>query len=97
MTERETIYEIAFAKAESLLRDHRLRYRTNEGMAYEVILKAMEKSGEIKVGPTEDDKKRLRSVIEGLDTAMARQTHGDIILNAFKWTTTELEKSWGMK
>ncbi len=70
-------------------------YSNRDG--YKLLLDAVSEFNKIKDGPTENDKKRLRSVIEGLNTAMARETHGDIILNAFKWTTTELAKSWGMK
>ena len=64
---------------------------------HDAILKTGHPIGDaIKDGPTEDDKKRLRSIISWLDNHTVRESV-DKVTVALLWTVWELAKSWGIK
>ena len=69
---------------------------SGEGYDTGPIIDAFEAADKAKTEPSEDDKKRLRSVLAGLDNPAVKESD-DMALQSLKWTTTELAKSWGME
>lgn len=65
-------------------------------LIYGTVVTAIIRADKAKDGPTEDDKKRLRSIISWLDNRNVRESVDKVTI-ALLWTVWELAKSWGIK
>ena len=59
------------------------------------FLRVLEELKRLREGPSESDKKRLRSVLAGISAPWMKESD-DMALQSLKWTATELAKSWGV-